>query len=311
MSLLSMIKGRSGTTGFGHASTADEICAGLDLTGKTILITGINSGLGYESGRVLSARGAHIIAVARSLEKAEEACADFAGQCMPIVCELSEPSSIRVCVEQLKEQYQFIDVLLCNAGMMGSPKLQQAHGIELQFLTNHIGHYILVTGLLDLLPEEGRVVMLSSEGYKFAPKEGIQFDNLSGENGYGGLRAYGQSKLANILFAKALASRFEGTSRVANAVHPGAIATNLGRHMSRHMSQAAAFLGPLLNALVLKSEAQGAATQCYVAVHPDAAKVSGEYFVDCNIATTGAYARDARLAEKLWDVTVEIVQRFA
>jgi WW domain-containing oxidoreductase len=307
MSLLALLKGRRGATGFGHASTAEEVCAGLDLSDKTILITGINSGLGYESGRVLSVCGAHIIGAARSLEKAEGACADFVGRCTPVACELSEPDSIHVCVELLKKRAQSIDVLLCNAGIMALPRLQQSHGIELQFFTNHIGHFILVTGLLDLLSQDGRVVMLSSRGHKFAPEGGIQFDNLSGERGYRGLRAYGQSKLANILFAKALARRFEGTNRVANAVHPGAIATNLGRHMN----QSAAVLLPLMNALFLKSPGQGAATQCYVAAHPEAGKVNGEYFADCNIAPASTYSRDAELAERLWLVSIDIARRFA
>ncbi len=305
MSLLALIKGRRGSTGFGHASTAEEACSGIDLTGKTVLITGVNSGLGYECARVLSNCGAHIIGVARDLEKAETACADFSGDCTPVACELAKPDSVHACVEQLKEKAPCIDVLLCNAGVMAMPTLQQSHGYELQFFTNHIGHFILVNGLIDLLADTGRVVILSSEGHKMAPKGGLQFDNLSGENSYGRWRAYGQSKLANILFAKALAKRFAGTNRVANAVHPGAIETNLGRHLTQSFS----FISPLLNALFLKTVQQGAATSCYVAAHPDAAKISGEYFVDCNIAATSACGSDSELAEKLWQVSEEIALR--
>src|SRR5262245_50394951 len=116
---------------------------------------------------------------------------------------------------------------------MALPKLARAHGYELQCFTNHIGHFLLVTELLDQLSDNGRVVMLSSDAHKlFAPSEGIQFDNLSGDKGYSAFRAYGQSKLANLLFAKKLAHRIAGTGRVANAVHPGAASTGLDRNMN-------------------------------------------------------------------------------
>lgn len=303
MSLLSLIKGRRGDSGHGFASTAEDVTEGIDLNGKTILITGVNSGLGQESARVLAARGAHIVGAARTLEKATAGCGAIDGESTPIACELSELASVRACVETLKQSGRTLDVLLCNAGIMALPELEQKQGFELQFFTNHIGHFTLVTGLLDILSDDGRVVMLSSGAHTTTYKEGIQFDNLSGEKAYSGWRAYGQSKLANLLFARELARRFEGSSKTANALHPGVIATNL----SRHMSKAVQILFAPVGLLGMKSLGQGAATQCYVAAHPDAGRVSGEYFADCNVATSSDHGKDMEMAKKLWDVSEEIV----
>ncbi|HHH31178.1 MAG TPA: SDR family oxidoreductase [Polyangiaceae bacterium] len=302
MSLVSFIKGRRGASGFGYASTAEEVTEGLDLSGKTALITGINSGLGRETGRVLSLRGATILGAARTAEKAEEACAQLA-DAVPLVCELSEPDSVRACVRAVEETGREIDMLICNAGIMALPKRTVKHGQELQFLTNHIGHFLLVTGLLDRLAPAGRVVMLSSKAHDWAPKSGIQFDDLSFERGYSANRAYGQSKLANLLFARSLSRRFEGTAQTANALHPGVIQTNLGRHLPG----IAQSLFGVVSVIALKSIPQGAATQCYVATHPSLEGVSGEYFSDCNVARSSALGRDEALGDRLWQVTEEII----
>jgi len=164
-----------------------------------------------------------------------------------------------------------------------------------------------VTGLIEALATDARVTMLSSSAHKFAPKGGIEFDNLSGEKGYSAWRAYGQSKMANLLFAKELARRFNGTARTANALHPGVIFdTNLQRSMNVPRVVRDAVAG-LSNLLVLKSIPQGAATQCYVATNPALATVSGQYFADCNIAKPRADAEDPSLAMRLWDVSEKIV----
>jgi NAD(P)-dependent dehydrogenase (short-subunit alcohol dehydrogenase family) len=293
----------NGPSGFGYGSTAEQVTEGLSLDGKTILVTGCNSGLGQEALRVLVLRGARVIGTARTLEKAKGACDAVKGRTVPVACELSDPASVRACVESVKATGHRLDAIICNAGIMALPKLEQAHGIELQFLTNHVGHFILVTGLLDRLAADGRVVMLSSGAHKMAPKGGIKFDNLSGEKGYTPWGNYGQSKIANLLFAKELARRFAGTKRTANAVHPGVIQTNLGRHMNPVAGMAFGLTGPL----VLKSVPQGAATEVYVAVHPAVANSSGLYFADCNVAKPRADAEDPALAAKLWEVTEKIV----
>jgi len=304
MSLLAAIKGRRGASGFGFASTAEEVTEGIDLTGKTVLITGVNSGLGLESGRVLAMRGARIIGAARSKEKAEKALATFLGKDhMPAVCELSDPASVKACVQTLKDAGVTIDVIMANAGIMALPKLNTAHGYELQFFTNHVGHFILVTGLLDQLADDGRVVILSSAAHQMAPSEGIQFDNLDGASGYSGWRAYGQSKLSNLLFAKELAKKLKA-QQVAFSVHPGGIKTNLGRHMS--LASRAAF--PLF-ALFMKNIPQGSATQCWAAAHPAAAAHSGSYLADCNVAKTSKHGKDDAMAARLWDVTEGIVAK--
>lgn len=297
MSLLSLFKG-TGPSGFGYGSSAEEITDGLSLAGKTILITGCNSGLGLEMLRVLRLRGAHVVGTARTEAKAKEAGADT-----PLACELADPASVRACVAAVKKSGVRLDALVCNAGIMALPKLEKAFGYELQFFTNHIGHFILTTGLLDALTEEGRVVVLSSSAHSMAPKEGIQFDNLSGDRGYKPWTAYGQSKIANLLFAKELGRRFEGTKKTANAVHPGVIHTGLSRSMPGFQQAAMSLVGPLF----LKTVGQGAATQTYVAVHPDAATKNGEYFADCNVAKPRADARDRALAEKLYRESERIV----
>ena len=301
MSLLAYFKG-VGPSGFGFGSSADDVTQAVDLRGRTMVVTGCNSGIGLETVRALVKRGAHVFATARTEQKARDACAALGREIVPLACELSDPVSVRACTETVKRQVRGIDAIICNAGVMAIPTLERAFGYELQFFTNHIGHFLLVTELLDSLAEDGRVVVVSSDAHKGAPKEGIQFDNLSGDKGYSPWRAYGQSKLANLLFAKELAKRFTATKKTANAIHPGVINTNLGRSMPSVMRAALSVAAPL----VLKSAAQGAATQCYVATNPELATVSGAYFADCNIAEPTKLAQDPALAARLWDESERI-----
>lgn len=292
----------AGPSGFGYASTAEDVTQGLDLTGKTILITGCNSGLGHEAMRVLAMRGATVLGTARDQAKAAAACAAVGGKTVPFACELAEPASVRACVAAVKAGGYRLDAIIANAGIMALPKLEQVFGYEKQFLTNHIGHFLLVTGLLDTLTEDGRVVMLSSAAHKMAPKGGIEFDNLSGEKGYRDWTQYGQSKMANLLFAKALSRQFAGSRKVAVAVHPGVIQTNLGRHMN----PVAQFFFGLTDKIALKSIAQGAATEVFAAVHPGAAGLNGAYLADCNVAKPRGDANDEAIASQLWRVSEEI-----
>jgi len=301
MSLLAMFKG-NGPSGFGYGSTAEDVTEGLDLSGRTILLTGCNSGIGKETLRVLAKRGAHMIAAARTVEKARAACDEVGGATTPIACELSEPSSVQSCTEQVTDMGRPLDAIICNAGIMALPRLTQKHGYELQFLTNHIGHFILVTSLLESLAERGRVVMVSSGAHNGAPREGIQFDNLSGERDYSPWASYGQSKLANLLFANHLAKRLAGTRKTANSLHPGVIHTNLARSMNPIARAALAIGAPL----VLKTIPEGAATTCYVAVHPSLDGVSGKYFADCNVSKPSTLGRDEAMAAKLWEISTKI-----
>jgi NAD(P)-dependent dehydrogenase (short-subunit alcohol dehydrogenase family) len=306
MGLLASLKSR-GPSGFGASSTAEDVTAGLDLSGKTFLLTGCNSGIGQETLRVLRLRGANVLAAARTEAKAKEAIDACAAGAVPLACELSEPGSVRACVEAVKKDGRKLDGIIANAGIMALPKLEVRHGLELQFLTNHIGHFMLITGLLDQLADEARVVLVSSAAHKSAPRVGIDFDNLAGEKSYSPWAAYGRSKLANLLFAKELSRRFEGTRRTANALHPGVIATNL----TRNMGAAVGVIWGAISGLLLKSIPQGTATQCYLACNPAVAGVSGKYFSDCNEARPIALGEDMALAKQLWERTEEIVGRLS
>jgi NAD(P)-dependent dehydrogenase (short-subunit alcohol dehydrogenase family) len=303
MSLLSRFK-RPGPNGFGYASTADDVTRGLDLHPKTILLTGCASGIGLETLRVLARRGAHVIATARTLERAAAACAEAGATGTPLACDLSEPESVRSCVAKIKAEGLRLDAIICNAGIMALPQLSQVHGFEKQFFTNHIGHFLLVTQLLTELTAEARVVVVSSDAHRGAPRDGIELDNLSGERGYRPWVAYGQSKLANLLFARELSRRLPGPRQTANALHPGLIQTNLFRNMPGFARVGLLSLAPL----IMKSVAQGAATQCYVATHP-ALAVNGEYFSDCNLARTSRHGRDRQLALSLWEASERIAAR--
>jgi NAD(P)-dependent dehydrogenase (short-subunit alcohol dehydrogenase family) len=293
---------------YGFDTTAEQVAAGIDLTGKTVLITGCNSGLGYESMRVMAAQGAHVIGTGRTMEKAVAACESIDGQTTPLVCELSDFPSVAACADQVQAMDTPIDILICNAGIMALPKLEQVNGIEKQFVVNHLGHYILTRRLLDRVEDapQGRIVILSSIGYKNAPKEGIEFDNLSGENSYNAFRNYGQSKLANALFSLELARRYEGTSVTSNAVHPGMVATNLGRYITGKPRDPDA---PLRKGF--KTVDKGASTQVYVAIEPDLNEVSGYYFEDCNpVEPSGSHMQDYELAAKLWDVSEQLTEAY-
>jgi WW domain-containing oxidoreductase len=302
MSLLSRIK-RPGPSGFGYASTAEDVTRGLDLSGQTVLLTGCNSGLGLETLRVLALRGARVLAAARSLDKARHAIAATGAGATPLACDLAEPASVRSCVAEVEKMGVELAAIICNAGIMALPELTLAHGYEAQFFTNHIGHFLLVTGLLAKLAPAGRVVMVSSEAHRRAPKAGVDFGNLKGERSYSAWTAYGQSKLANLLFARELSRRLPGPRQLANALHPGVIATNLGRNMPKLMQVGFEVLAPI----ALKSIAQGAATQCYVATYP-ALSANGEYFSDCNVKRSTRLGSDRGLARELWDVSERIAR---
>lgn len=282
---------------FGFQSTAEEVTAGLDLSGQRWLITGVNSGLGFETARVLSLRGAHIIGAARTAEKASAALGQLSGPGTAVACELSDLSSVRAAVASVDGS---LDGIIANAGIMALPVLQQRDGVELQFFTNHVGHFVLLNGLVDQLTPTGRVVILSSAAHYNA--KGLELDNLSGEVRYHPWRMYGRSKLANILYASALARRL-APGQTANSLHPGVIQTNL----ARHVADAEGMFARLRARVRLKTVAQGAATQCYVATHPELASVTGKYFSDCAVKTPASMARSAEQEDALWTATAELV----
>lgn len=289
---------------FNSRSTAEEVTAGLDLSGKTILITGCNSGLGLESMRALSARGAHCIAAARSKSKAEQAAREVGADVTAVACELSDLDSVATCADQIHAMGRPIDVLMCNAGIMALPKLQQKYGLEMQFLTNHLGHFVLVNRLLDRVRQApaARVVMVSSLGHYTSVPGGINFDNLSGDKNYVPFTFYGQSKLANLLMSNELSRRLEDSTASSNAIHPGIIYTPL----MRNIGDLRAMLSKVISWPISRSVERGAATQCYVATAPALEGVSGHYFADCNPARKSAHGRNPELASRLWQVSEEL-----
>ena len=297
---------------FGSSSTAEEVTAGLDLSGKTALVTGATSGLGLETLRVLALRGAHVIATGRTLDKAQQACASVTGRTTPIALELDRWDSVVAATNLVKALGMPIDMLICNAGIMALPKLEQVYGIEKHFVVNHLGHFILTNRLLPQVQAaaQGRVVVVSSLGYQWAPPAGIEFDNLSGERGYEPNKMYGQSKLANGLFSLELARRLRtsGSTATSNSVHPGIILTNLGRHFDEWKRTVSKLIGWTF----MKSIPAGAATSCYVATAPALGGVSGHYFENCNpvVPMAGKHMDDLALAQKLWQKSEEIVAEY-
>lgn len=298
---------------FNKNSTAEQVTEGIDLSGKTIVMTGVNSGLGLESMRVLAMRGAHVIGLARTLEKATQACSSVAGKTTPLACELSDLDSVKQCAEQINAMGIAIDVVICNAGIMALPELTLKEGVELQFLTNHLGHFLLVYLLQDRLKQAqaGRIVMLSSAGHQLTVKGGINFENLDGSKGYNGWKFYGQSKLANLLTAKAFDERLKDSGVRANAVHPGVINTNLPRNLGGVLGLAfkIPFAGKILDVFG-KTIPKGSSTQCYVATSPRLENVGGKYFADNDEEKTSYYGSHKPLADKLWDYSVEFIKPY-
>jgi len=291
---------------FDGDSTAEEVTAGMDLAGRTVLVTGANSGLGYESMRVLALRGAHVIGTARTLEKAAAACASVTGRTTPVALELTDFDSVVACAGTVSALGVPLDALLCNAGVMEVPTAEQVNGIERHFVTNHLGHFLLTRRLLPQLAAapQGRVVVVSSGAYKQAPTAGIEFDNLSGERDYEPRKAYGQSKLANYLFVRELARRTAGTGVTANALQPGVIMTNLGRYLPWYQIVTAKLIGWTF----MKSVEAGAATQVYLATWPGLATTSGHFFKDCNPFLPGGNMENDELAARLWAVSEDLTR---
>lgn len=293
---------------FDSDSTAEEVTAGLDLSGLTIAITGANSGLGYETMRVLALRGAHIIGIARTQSKAETACATIEGHTTPLYLDLTDWESVVRCAETIRAMNIPLDGLICNAGIMALPELEIVNGVEKQFAVNHLGHFILINQLRApvLAAPQGRFTLLSSVAHRRADK-GIEFDNLDGSRFYDPWTAYGVSKLANALCARELAAQISHTDATSNSVHPGVIGTNLLQYLPAWQRLGAKYLGWMF----LKTVEEGAATTCYVATSPELVDVRGFYFSDCNVDKGDTpFMRDDAMAAKLWQVSEELTRDY-
>ncbi len=294
---------------FDESATAEAVTEGLDLSGFTYAITGCNSGLGFETMRVLALRGAHVIGIARTLEKAELACAAVEGHTTPEFLDLADFDSVAASGQRIRAMNLPIDGLICNAGIVAVPQLEIVNGVEKHFCVNHLGHFILVNHLLDhvIAAEQGRVVFVSSRAHRRAPEGGILLDDLAWQrHDYDPQVAYGHSKLANALCSRALAHKVSGTMATSNSLHPGVIVTNAIRNMPDWQQTAARWLGWMFT----KSVEEGAATQTYLASHPSLDGVRGYYFDNCNVGEGTAYLTDDALALQLWDVSLALTRDY-
>nr|ACU23411.1 unknown [Glycine max] len=307
--------GWKGASGFSASSTAEQVTQGIDGTALTAIVTGATSGLGLETTRVLALRGVHVVMAVRSLDSGknvkETILKEIPSAKIDVMeLDLSSMASVRKFAADFNSSGLPLNILINNAGVMATPFTLSQDNIELQFATNHLGHFLLTNLLLETMKktvgvcnQEGRIVILSSEAHRFAYREGIQFDKINDESGYSSYFAYGQSKLANILHANELARRLkeEGVEITVNSLHPGSIITNILRYHD-YINALANMVGKYF----LKNVQQGAATQCYVALHPQVKGISGEYFMDSNKGNPASLAKDSELAEKLWEFSLSL-----
>jgi NAD(P)-dependent dehydrogenase (short-subunit alcohol dehydrogenase family) len=311
---------------FGATTTADEVLDGIDLSGKLVVITGGASGLGMEAARAMATKGAHIVIPARDMAKGEAAAQEIRSatgndQIEVMELDLGSMASIRAFSEAFLAKHSRIDLLINNAGVMACPYGETADGLEMQFGTNHIGHFLMTNLLMPAILKGGesgggRIVNLSSRGHHF---DTVHFDDPNFESrDYEKWASYGQAKTANIMFSVGLEKRLAGKGVHALAVHPGGIRTNLGRHLTEE--DMAMLLKRMEEnsgeSVAFKTVEAGAATTCYAATAPELAGKGGVYLEDCHVAAVDdddpsgsvrSYAVDPDNAEKLWALSEEIV----
>ncbi|XP_052137204.1 short-chain dehydrogenase TIC 32, chloroplastic-like [Oryza glaberrima] len=309
---------RRGPSGLGPTSTAEEVTAGVDATHLTAIVTGATNGIGRETARVLARRGAEVIIPARTMESGnavkQSIAEEVPGSRLHVMeMDLASLDSVRCFATAFDSSHTHLNILINNAGIMGCPFKLSKDGIELQFATNHVGHFLLTNLLLDKMKStarktgvQGRIVNVSSIAHKRSDGSCFDLNKLNDKSRYKPLIAYAHSKLANILHANELAKRFqeEGCNLTANSLHPGVILTNITRYVVTN-SVMVSILS--VGNLFLKNTQQGAATTCYLALHPELKDVSGKYFADCKEATPRPAARDAELAKRLWDFSEQLV----
>lgn len=303
---------------FGPDSTTDDVLDGTDLSGLVVVITGVSAGLGLETARSLAARGADVVGVVRDMEKARRNLDEVGATGVKLYqADLASLDSVRAFSDSFGADGQDrVDVVIANAGIMACPERTTTDGFELQFGTNHLGHFVLVNELIPKMldGDPARVVVLSSSGHRFSD---VSLDDPGFERtDYDPWIAYGRAKTANVMFALELDRRLSSHGIRATAVHPGGIITELGRHLTEES----------LNALVeargtaevkWKSALQGAATSVWAGYIADAADVGGQYCEDCAVApviddptdSPGVmrYALDPDTAAALWTLSEQMV----
>ncbi|XP_004080572.1 retinol dehydrogenase 13 isoform X1 [Oryzias latipes] len=295
-----------------HHVTGGRCPSKATITGKTVVITGANTGIGKETARELAKRGGRILMGCRDMEKCETAAKEIRGATLnPHVyachLDLASIKSIREFAERVNKEEKRVDVLINNAGVMRCPAWKTEDGFDMQFGVNHLGHFLLTNLLLEKLkePAPSRVINLSSLAHIIG---NIDFEDLNWEKKtFDTKQAYCQSKLANVLFTRELAKRLQGTGVTVNAVHPGVVATELGRHTGLHQSQFSSFmLGPFFSLLV-KSPALGAQPSVFLAVSEEMEGVTGRYYDVMTEKEPAAQALDDEVACRLWEVSSRLV----
>ncbi len=278
------------------------------MHGKVCLVTGATSGIGGVTAEALARQGATTILVARNptrgaatVERIRQGTGN--PQVEVLLADLSAQAEIRRLAREVQSRYPRLDVLVNNAGALFARRALSADGIELTWALNHLAYVLLTTLLLDTLRASApaRIVHVSSDAHRHAR---LRFDDLQGQQDYGGWRAYAQSQLANVLFTDALARRLDGTGVAANAVHPGFVATHFGRQ-NRSLT---ALLFRAVQRVAALSPEQGAETVIYLATSPEVEGVSGRYFVKRRAVRSSPASYDVHAAQRLWQVSAEMVR---
>ncbi|XP_034542529.1 retinol dehydrogenase 11-like [Notolabrus celidotus] len=280
------------------------------LDGKTVLITGSNTGIGKETAVDLARRGARVILACRDMDRANNAAEEVkkrSGSDKVVVkkLDLASLESVRELAKDVLASEERLDILINNAGVMSCPKWQTADGFEMQFGVNHLGHFLLTHCLLDLLKKSApsRIVSVSSLAHE---RGQICFDDINQEKDYRPWKSYSQSKLANVLFTRELANKLQGTGVTTYSLHPGVIRTELGRHFWPSMALwKRVVYTPLM--FFIKSPTEGAQTTIYCAVEESLQNQSGLYYSDCAPKTAAPQGLDDEAAKKLWDLSAVMV----
>eukprot|EP00066_Takifugu_rubripes_P003329 XP_003965827.2 PREDICTED: retinol dehydrogenase 13-like [Takifugu rubripes] len=286
-------------------------CCSVQLDGKTVLITGANTGIGKETSRELARRGARVVMACRDLTRAESAADEIRlstgnGNVVVRHLDLASLYSIRQFTKEFLETEERLDILINNAGVMMCPRWLTEDGFETQFGVNHLGHFLLTNLLLPKLKSSApsRVVTVSSIAHRGGH---VDFDDLFfSRRSYSSLESYKQSKLANILFSGELSRRLKGTGVSSFCLHPGVIRTELGRHVHGWFPMLGTLLS-LPSLLLMKTPTQGSQTTLYCALTPGLEQLSGRYFSDCAEKETSPEGRDAVAARRLWEESARLV----
>ena len=286
-----------------------ETLVETSIKGKTVLVTGGTNGLGLVTARELARMGAQVTILSRNAEKCAavvEAIRTETGNPVEfIAADLSTLAGIRQSAATFKQRHTHLHVLVNDAGAMFTRRFLTFDGYERTFALNHLNYFLLTNLLLDILKASApaRIVNVSSGAHVRAS---LDFDNLQGEKHFAAMQAYGQSKLANVLFTYELARRLEGTGVTVNALHPGFIATGFARNNGAFFNLGMKLIGPFI-----RKPDQGAQTSIYLASSPEVEGVSGKYFIDCKAVDSSPRSHDQALAEKLWQVSLELTGKAA